>query len=279
MTNIEVHMAKFKEEYQEKLAPTTIIEIQLATKQLLVYCQKAIYDIQTKDARNWLLHLQNSGYAQSSVATKLSSIKTFFRYCLEEDIISHNPLIPIWVLREKYKTPNYLKMDQLEQLRKVASIQCQQRAIVEVLYATGARISELCAMKREDIQWSERMIHIPNGKGEKARMVLFTSVCEEHLKAYLQERTDDLPYLFLDRFQKGPIRKHVIQHYFAKYTKELGFHVSPHTLRHTFAAHLAIKGMKLMSIQVLLGHEEPSHTEVYTQLYQQAQKDKYDEWM
>lgn len=272
-------MAKFKEEFQARIAPKTLNEILSATNQLLAYCQKPVSDIQTKDARNWLLHLQNSGYAQSSVATKLASIKTFFRYCLEEDIISVNPLILISVSREKYKTPNYLKMDQLEQLRKVASIQRQQRAIVEVLYATGVRISELCAMKREDIKWSQGTIHIPNGKGKKARMVVYTRQCEEHLKAYLQERTDDLPFLFLDRFQKGPIPVYVIQHYFVKYKTQLGFHVTPHTLRHTFAAHLAIRGMQLMSIQVLLGHEEPSHTQVYTQLYQQAQKDKYDEWM
>ena len=279
MMNIEAYMANFKEEYQARITPTTINGIQLATKQLLVYCQKSVSDIQTSDARNWLTHLQNSGYAQSSVATKLASIKTFFRYCLEEDIISRNPLVSIVAKREKYQTPKYLKMDQLEQLRKVSSIQCKQRAIVEVLYATGVRISELCAMKLEDIQWSRNLIHIPKGKGEKARMVVFTRACEEYLKAYLQERTDDLPFLFLDNFQKGPIRKHVIHHYFAKYREELGFHVTPHTLRHTFAAHLAIRGMRLMSLQVLLGHEEPSHTQVYTQLYQQAQKDKYDEWM
>ncbi len=279
MDSIEAYMEKFKEEYRLRLDSNTLYNIQLAMNQLLAHCEKSVSDIQTRDVRHWLMHLHTNEYAQATVRRKLYNIKTFFRYCLEEEIISQNPLESMSIPEDKQKIPRYLETDQLEKLRKLASRQVRQRAIVEVLYATGVRVGELCAMNKEDIHWSEQMIHIPNGKGKKGRMVLFTKECEEHLKAYLQERKDDLPFLFLNRYQKGPITIRAIQFFFETYRKELGIHMSPHTLRHTFAAHLAKKGMPLECIQVLLGHDEPRHTELYARLYNQARKEKYDEWM
>lgn len=87
------------------------------------------------------------------------------------------------------------------------------------------------------------------------------------------------PFLFLDRYGKGAIDPRLIQHWFESYREELGFYVTPHTLRHTFATHLAMKGMPLSYIQVLLGHDDPRDTHTYARLYGEAQKQMYDEWM
>ena len=99
------------------------------------------------------------------------------------------------------------------------------------------------------------------------------------MKVYLQTRQDDLPYLFINRYGKGPIDSRSIQNWFENYREKMGIYLTPHTLRHTFAVHLAMKGMPLSCIQVLLGHEDPRQTQLYARLYGEAQKQMYDEWM
>ena len=122
-------------------------------------------------------------------------------------------------------------------------------------------------------------MHVRKGKGKIGRIVLFTRSCEEHLKAYLNERKDDLPYVFLNVPGTGPIHYQFVEKNFRKYKKELGIHVSPHTLRHTFAAHLAMKGMPLVGIQSLLGHASPENTQRYARLFDHERKQVYDDWM
>ncbi|WP_413789613.1 tyrosine-type recombinase/integrase [Metabacillus rhizosphaerae] len=110
-------------------------------------------------------------------------------------------------------------------------------------------------------------------------MVLFTRSCGEYLKKYLEERDDILPFVFINPSATGPACIRTIQDRFNRYKKDLGIHLSPHTLRHTFAAHLAIKGMPLAFIQDLLGHDSPHQKQLYARLYSHARKEMYDEWM
>ncbi|QFK72616.1 tyrosine-type recombinase/integrase [Pradoshia sp. D12] len=191
----------------------------------------------------------------------------------------NNPIQSIPAPKIPEELPRYLTRMQLTQLRQHVSGKLKEQAVVEVLYATGVRVSELCMIKKEDISWSERSIQIKKGKGKRERIVLFTKECEEYLNAYLKNRQDDIPFIFLNHAETGPTNGYGIQHFFRKYSKTLDFYVSPHIIRHTFAAHLAMKGMPLTNIQVLLGHEEPRNTQIYTRLYNEAQKQMYDEWM
>jgi site-specific recombinase XerD len=206
-------------------------------------------------------------------------LRVFYEYCLEEGISTQNPVEGITLPKIEDKLPTYLTYEQLMQLRSLCEGNLRQRALIEVLYTTGIRLGELSNMKLEDINWTERMIHIPKGKGKKERIVLFTKECAEYVKAYMQSRKDDLPYVFVNIMGTGPLTHSPIQETFGVYRKKLGFQFTPHTLRHTFAAHLAIKGMPLECIQALMGHENPQHTRMYARLYQKAQKDMYDEWM
>jgi site-specific recombinase XerD len=111
--------------------------------------------------------------------------------------------------------------------------------MIEVLYATGVRFGELADMKKSDINWSERSILIQRGKFKKGRIVLFTPKCATHLKAYLDSRTDQLPYIFVNELATKPIRNQDTYEQFRNYTKRLEYRVTPHMLRYTFAAHLA----------------------------------------
>lgn len=205
-----------------------------------------------------------------------------FLYCFEEGILSTNPAAEIPLPLTDETKPSYLTISDLSKLKILVNGRTlDERAIIEVLYATGMRISELSNMRKEDIKWNERMIHIPKGKGKRGRIVLFTKECEVHLKAYLDTRRDDIPYVFVSpKNRVRPFRiKCVGQRFKEIYSKQLGFRVTPHSSRHTFAAHLAQRGMPPIYIQYLLGHEDPQQTRYYARLYNNARKDMYDEFM
>lgn len=277
----EVSINRFIIDNQFRLDLESLKRYQCAVRQFLQYTGKPLRDINRSDIRCWLRYLKEKGYSPWTIWSKLTGLKSFFKYCLEEDFTDKNPAAEIPYPRVGEKLPYYLTKGQLNMIRRLLEGRLQERAIFEMLYATGVRISELCAMEKEDIDWSERTIHIPDGKWKKGRIVLFTQESAEHLRAYLASRTDDLPYVFLSlRHKDRAIHPDTIgQWLFKKYSNSLGFKVTPHTIRHTFAAHLAQKGMPLDCIQVLLGHEDPQQTQYYARLYNHARKEKYDEFM
>ncbi|MEH7356682.1 tyrosine-type recombinase/integrase [Neobacillus drentensis] len=281
MMNTDKWIKRFTLDYQFRLDLNTLTLYHLSIKNLLHYIRKEIDTITKHDIRNWLGHLIEKGYQPSTINTKLAGVKLFFKYCLDEKVISKNPAKDILFSKVEGKLPRYLSMEQLTKLRALLEGRLEERAIVEVLYATGIRMSELAAMKKIDINWSERLILIPKGKRKKGRIVLFTRECAEHLKAYLDSRTDDWPFVFALVTSNGKRSKHarVVDQRFLIYSEQLGFKMTPHTLRHTFAAHLAKKGMSLECIQVLLGHDKFETTRVYARLYDHARKEMYDEWM
>lgn len=153
----------------------------------------------------------------------------------------------------------------------------RDRAIIETLYATGVRVSELLHIKLEDIKWDTRQILIRKGKGSKARPVLFSHGCAERLKRYIETRKYNGDYLFSNK-RGQPISRQLVQRKFREYSETLGFKVSPHTLRHTFAATLAEKGMDFLYIQELLGHSNINSTRIYTRLMNHERKKQYDQY-
>lgn len=272
-------MQQFKNEYSFRLTEETVYQYVLAVEQLITYCNKTFSEINSRDIRRWMSSLESKEYKAVTVKTKLAGIKLFFKYCVEEELLTKDPVKNIPFPEVEDKLPFYLQVDELTQLRKLVMGRIEERSVIEVLYTTGVRIKELVAIKKEDINWPERMITIPKGKRKKERIVLFTRECEVHLKAYLDEREDNLPFVFINTTKTGSMCPRTIQNEFKTYSKKLGIHMTPHTLRHTFAAHLAMKGMPLACIQVLLGHNGPHQTQLYARLYHQARKVIYDQWM
>ncbi|MFC7782903.1 tyrosine-type recombinase/integrase [Rossellomorea sp. GCM10028870] len=279
MIESEECIHKFIEEYSFRLDEKTVDLYQKAVRQLLIYTTKSVVEVTAKDIRSWLITLELGGYKKVTIKTKLAGIKLFFKYCLEEEFVSHSPAAPVPFPELEDSLPHYLEMHQLIELRLLVEGNIEDRAIVEVLYATGIRVSELINLQIEDICWIERLINIQSGKRKKGRIVLFTRSCGEHLRAYLDQRRDTIPNVFVDATATRPAVKRTIQSRFERYEKRLGVRCTPHTLRHTFAAHLAQKGMPLECIQVLLGHNSPHQTQLYARLYSHARKLMYDEWM
>jgi site-specific recombinase XerD len=270
-------------DYQFRLNARTIHLYHHSITTFIDYTKKEFDTITKSDIRHWLDNLMVKGYQSSTINNKLRGIKLFYNYCFEEDLIFHNPTEGLKYLKVKEKTPHYLTMDQLNKLRALVGKKLEERATVEMLYATGVRISELAAMKKEHINWSERLVVIleGKGKGKKGRIVLFTNECAEYLKAYLNSRADNEPFVFAFLTPIGKRYKHArnVDYKFRLYTEQLGFKVTPHTLRNTFAAHLMRKGMPIECIQNLLGHVKYDTTRIYARLHDYVRKEVYDEWM
>lgn len=273
------YIEQFKIDHQFRLARTTIRSYQFDIRQLQELMGKPFEDITRKDVRNWLMLLEEKGYKPVTVYTKLIGVKTFFSYCLEEGLIATNPLAHIPYPKIPDKVPIYLTKPELAQLRECVQHSLLERAIIEMLAATGIRMSELIAMNKEDINETERSIHIPDGKGNQARIVLISLESLQYVTAYLKSRTDALPYVFINHTATRRIRRQIINANFQAYSERLGFRVIPHMLRHTFAARLAEKGMPGECIQQLLGHQRPSTTQLYARLFNHARKETYDKWM
>lgn len=277
--NLEVCLQQFIKDYSFRYEPETVDLYQKAVRQMITYSGESYDLITSSDIRKWAIYLEENNYKAVTIKAKLSGLIVFYRYCVEEGFIKHNPMQSVQLPEIDESLPHYLQHEQLIQLRELVKTSTEERAIIEVLYATGVRISELANIKKEDINWSERTIHIPNGKRKKARIVLFTRSCAEYLESYLRTRLDSLPYVFVNTTGTDAACPRTIQKWFKKYSKILGMRMTPHTLRHTFAAHLAIRGMPLECIQELLGHDSPYQSQLYARLYNHARKLQYDELM
>lgn len=163
-------------------------------------------------------------------------------------------------------------------LKEIVKNSTRDKALIETMYATGARVSEIASIKIEDIDFNLRLIQIIGGKGKKDRIVPFTIECGKRIKEYLSSRNDESTYLFLSDIG-SPIRAQVIRRYFEKYSKKLGIKITPHVVRHTTAAHLAMKGMALYCIQDILGHDNINTTKIYARLYAHVRKMEYDKYL
>lgn len=274
--NLEVQQAFFNDQ-QARFSPETVRTYKIALKQFFVFCQKKYDEVQARDIRNWLANMTETGLKPRSIHMKLSAIKSFYQYLMEENYLTKNPTLKIKTPQKEDSLPYYLDKRQLAQLQELTKENSRDRAIVEALYATGVRISELLNILLEDVKWDSRQIWIRKGKGNRERFVLFSHDCAERLKTYLNQREIHSKYLFSN--QRGePISRCLVELKFRKYTKILGFKVTPHTMRHTFAAHLAEKGMDFTYIQELLGHENVNSTRIYTRLMSHARKKQYDRY-
>lgn len=276
---IETCIEQFQNEYRLRLTPKTMKGYILAITRLFSYLKMAPARVSKKDIRNWLHHLSEAGYKPNTINANLIGLKTFFKFCMEEGYITKNPAKYIPYPKREDKQPTYLNKEQLTHFRELVKGNVMERALLEVLYATGVRISELIAMKKEEIHWVQRYIFIPEGKGKKERIVPFTRGCGEYLSTYLESRTDDLPYVFVNSRLNRLLTQTEISIQFRYYSSQLGFRVTSHMLRHTFATDLVMRGMRSDMVQLLLGHDDLRTTQIYTRFHETFQKETYDQCM
>lgn len=229
--------------------------------------------------RKYLRKLYENKYSSRSISRKVSTLKSYFKYLESEGIIKDNFMRLISNPKIEKTLPNYLNYEDLEKLLafpdRSNKYGLRDALILEMLYSSGVRVSEFANMKLKDIDFKERKILIL-GKGNKERYVYYGSKCAELLDKYLKLDHRDSPYLLIgkrsDRLNEREIRSIVTDT-----AKKAGIevHVSPHTLRHTYATHMLNDGADLKSVGDLLGHESLSTTQIYTHVSNERLRQVY----
>lgn len=231
-------------------------------------------EIERSDVRAWIAWMHGEGYAPTSIARKLSALRGLYRYLTRRGIVTSDPLRLVTSPRARKTLPTVLSVPEMERLleapRPDTPLGLRDRAMFEVMYATGLRVSELLSLDTGDVDWMGRHIRVM-GKGDKERLVLFGDLAADALEAYLHAGRPDLlrgradDALFLNHLGRRLCVRgfhKVLQDHTAAAGIER--RVTPHTLRHTFATHLLEGGADLRSVQELLGHARLSTTQVYT---------------
>ncbi|HEY8711300.1 MAG TPA: tyrosine recombinase XerC [Thermoanaerobaculia bacterium] len=222
--------------------------------------------------RAYLAHLAHRKLSRSSVARHLSALRTFFRYLMREGAVDANPArVVATPKREKYLPSVMQPADVallLEQPDLSTPLGLRDQAFLELLYASGLRISELVGIDLDDIEVRAKLVKV-RGKGSKERIVPFGSKAEQAVRAYLPTRhaPPDENALFVN-YKGDRITARSVRRLFDKYVRAAALRagISPHTMRHSFATHLLNAGADLRGIQELLGHASLSTTQKYTHL-------------
>ncbi len=236
--------------------------------------------------RRFLAHLMNRKVKKSSIARKLSSIRAFFKYLNREGILTNNPARLVSTPRREKRLPPVLTADDAQRLMEAPGgttpehdeAVLRDRAVLETLYSTGVRASELAGINRDDISRDDRLVRV-RGKGRKERIIPIGRPALNAIDSYLERKSRgrENPAVFT-----GPGGKRLtvrtVQRILENYRKKLGLQqkASPHTLRHSFATHLLESGADLRAIQELLGHASLSTTQRYTHLNLDSLMETYD---
>jgi integrase/recombinase XerC len=228
--------------------------------------------------REWLSTLHSASKKKSSVARKLAALRTFFQFLVREGVAEINPAKLVSTPRREKKLPKHLSVEDairfIETPDTENDLGKRDRAILELLYATGVRVSELTKLDLGDIDFGNKLIRV-SGKRRKERIVPFGDVAAQVLRNYLERRPEMLlaapisaqePQALFLNYQGTRITTRSVGRMVEKYIKICaGIHdISPHALRHSFATHLLDSGADLRDIQELLGHARLSTTQIYT---------------
>ena len=248
------------------------------------FINKELIYIDKNDVKKYLKYLFDSNEKNSTVSRKISTLKSFYKYLKSESIISINPISTIKYPKREKNLPKFVQYNELEELINVSKngkFGERNNLIIELLYSTGIRVSELVNIKLNDIDFENKQIRIM-GKGSYERYVYYGDYTKDVLYEYINVLRKELlnnkssDYLMLNK-DGNQITTRGIAKIIDKLIKEteIKTKMSPHTLRHTFATHLLDNGCDLRSVQELLGHKSINSTEVYTHVTSERLKSVY----
>ncbi len=241
--------------------------------------------ITNDEIRQFLKYLDTKKYSKSTISRLLSALRHYYNYLMIKDNLKNNPFKQIRNPKKEKKMPNFLQYNELESIINSIPLDeplhVRNRLIIELLYATGLRVSELTKLKVNQINYGNREIRVV-GKGDKERIVFFGEYCEEILKLYINKYRNELlkdkdnDYLLLNK-DGNRLTSRGVELVIENLIKELALkhNVSPHTLRHTFATDLLNNGADLKSVQELLGHSSLSTTQIYTHITNERLRSVY----
>jgi integrase/recombinase XerC len=252
-------------------------------EEFLSITEKKTEEIDYLDIRGYLAALHGRNLKKSSISRKLSAVRSFYKFLHREGYVKSNPSRLVSTPRAEKKLPRFLTIDEVFSLMEMPKGDtfkpARDRAILELLYSSGLRVSELTSLDISDLDVKESLVRV-RGKGRKERIVPVGSKAMEAFRNYLPERMavkKKSSALFLN-FRGGRLTQRSVRRIVLFYSRmfNLKGDLSPHTLRHTFATHLLHEGADLRSIQELLGHSSLSTTQKYTHVDISHMTEVYD---
>ncbi len=265
----------------EPSGPTTAVMIDAGMEQRL-------RDVTAEHVKSFLAFLGTQSYSKSTIARKLATLRSFYKFCLRRGYIKNHPLASIRTPKQEKRLPRFLELDQINKLLATPDdgslLGSRDRAMFEMLFSTGLRVSELVDLNFSDVDFVAQIVRV-RGKGKKQRTAPIGPTAIAATQKYLELRKADPRAAGFDK-EALFVNKHgqrlstrSVRRKLDKYLAECGLDpsISPHTLRHSFATHMLNNGADLRSVQELLGHQSLSTTQIYTHLTTQRLKAVYDE--
>ena len=273
---------KYNKNYSDK----TIKNYKLDLKDYFHFLEQESLNYQEvtyEDLRYLFKHFESLKLSNKSIRRHISSIKGFYRYLTLENKVLDNPFLYVSLPKKESKLPRYLTYEELleifQEMPLKTNYDLRNRLLLEFLYATGIRVSEIISISISDLDFFNQSVKIL-GKGKKTRIVYYNDVVKKLLEKYLdiypKLNKKGLAYLFLN--QKGdPLTTSGVSYIINQVIKKISFkkHITPHMLRHSFATHLLNNGCDLSTVQELLGHSSISTTGIYTHVTLDHIKDVY----
>jgi integrase/recombinase XerC len=244
-------------------------------------------EVSTFDLRGYIGAMHDAGYSKSSIARRLASLRTFFRFAQRDGLCASNPAKPLRNPRPARNLPHFLSTDELARLLAAPhagdTLGLRDRAILETMYSSGLRVGETVGIDLGDVDFDEALLRI-RGKGRRERLAPIGSYAIASLRQWLAVRKVasqgpqglDSP-LFVNKFGRR-ITTRSVARMLEKYLKttELDVRTSPHSLRHSFATHLLNHGADIRSVQELLGHKSLATTQIYTHVSAAGLREAYE---
>ncbi len=268
-------------DHHDGQATAVATKIDLNIDQLLLSAQ-------TDSIRAYLAFLNEKQYSRATVARKLATLRSFYKFLIKRNHISTSPVTAVRTPKQDKKLPRFLEYEEVKRLLETPPMNtwlgARDRAIMETLYSTGIRVSELVALNMEDVDFLGEVVHV-RGKGKKERIAPIGASALQTIQHYMEFRNKraqnntnfDSKVLFVNKHGRR-LSTRSVRRKMDKYLKMAGLDpaISPHTLRHSFATHMLNNGADLRSVQELLGHQSLSTTQVYTHLTTARLKEVYE---
>jgi integrase/recombinase XerD len=243
---------------------------------------KSVAALARPDLRKWIAHLSREGLAPSSVARAVSAARGFFRFLMLDQHLKQNPAEDLDTPQRFSYLPKFLTEEEIDRLFSVPDVSTEEgirdRAMLELMYAAGLRVSELVSLKQSEVDLHAGVVNC-HGKGSKERRVPVGKSAIHWLQQYTSVKAGygKSPYSNLFLHRGKPLTRQLAWTMIKTYAEKIGLlNVSPHTMRHSFATHLLQHGADSRSVQALLGHSDISTTQIYTHITDRHLRAAYD---
>lgn len=277
--------------YQKNYSPLTLESYERELTDFLLFIKKENVHLQEVDyyvIQNYLIYLNEKHLSHTTINHYLSSLRSFFKYLCQQKVISSNPFVHVHSLKTGSRNPDFLYVDEmmgyLDSIDTHAPLGVRNKALLELMYASGLRVSEVISLKLSNINFQRQILRIM-GKGSKEREVPFHDYAKKWLLDYIQGARSDImnqyhenhDFVFVNQRGK-PLTNRGVENIIDRtmYFYDPLRKIHPHTIRHSFATHLLDAGMDIRIVQELLGHSSLSTTQIYTHVSQEHLQEVYN---